>query len=456
MNKSEVHTVIAIGLLYVVRMLGLFMVLPVLPLVGDELGGVTPLLIGIAIGAYGLSQAILQIPLGLLSDRIGRKPVIFAGLAIFVLGGLLAGITDNIYGVIAGRFLQGCGAISSTLLALVSDVTRVEYRARAMAVVGMSIGFSFAAALILGPLLAAWSGIAGVFLFAAGAGVVGILLVATMVPASTVRSHNPQVGVSLDLIGDVLGNSDLRRTTAGVFMLHYLLMSSFIVFPLAMRATGTIADADHHWVYFWLLLLTFILMGPFMWFSDRPGATKPMLLAMISVFVVSSLLLSGVNSYIPVLISMGIFFMAFNLLEVIMPALVSKVAPIDQRGTAMGVYSTAQFAGGFAGGGLGGFIVSAWDISFLMYVNAAICIVWFLYSLGLSKPGNYRTVTCRLSGHDQLSASQVADALLSVAGVLDVALIQDERLAYLKVDNDRYDEEQLTALGVPAATVVSH
>jgi len=436
-------------------MLGLFMVLPVLPLVSSkQLHHITPFLVGIAIGAYGLSQAILQIPLGLLSDRIGRKPVIFGGLAMFVIGSLVAGMSTSIYGVIAGRFLQGCGAIASTLLALVSDVTRVEHRTKAMAGIGISIGLSFGVALIVGPFIYRLDGISGVFLFTAVAGLVGIVVVATLVPTPTVRSHNPQTGVSVNLIGDVLGNTDLRRTQVGVFMLQYMLMSSFIVFPIAMRQTGRIPDSEHYVIYFWLVLITFLVMGPFMHLSDRPKYTKPMMLSMISLFLLSSVLLGAVDSFYPVLVSMVVFFMAFNLLEVIMPALVSKLSAARTRGTAMGVYSTCQFAGGFAGGTIGGFIVSRWDISYLMYFNAVICVLWLAYALGLSRPGNFRTVACRLSGSEGLGASAIVDALLSVQGVVDVALLGEERLAYLKVDSDTYDEGQLAALQRPSAEVV--
>lgn len=456
MNKSEVRTIASIGLLYVVRMLGLFMVLPVLPLVSHkQLSHITPFLVGVAIGAYGLSQAILQVPLGLLSDRVGRKPVIYGGLAMFVIGSLVAGFSPSIYGVIVGRFLQGCGAIASTLLALMSDVTRVEHRTKAMAGIGISIGVSFGIALVVGPFVYHFGGISAVFLVTAAGGIIGIIVVATLVPTPTVHSHNPQSEVSLNLISGVLGNNSLRRTQVGVFMLQYMLMSSFIAFPLAMRATGQISDSEHYVVYFWLVLITFIVMGPFMHLSDRPKYTKPMMSSMIGLFLVSMLLLAVLHGFYEVLFGMVVFFMAFNLLEVIMPALVSKVAGAAERGTAMGVYSTCQFTGSFIGGTIGGLIVSRWGISALMYVNAVLCVLWLLYALGLQRPGNYRTVACRLSGTEQLSTSQQIDALLSVEGVLDVALMKEEQIAYLKVDSDDYDADALAALKAPVAQVVN-
>lgn len=456
MSKSEVRTIASIGLLYVVRMLGLFMVLPVLPLVpAKQLSHITPFLVGVAIGAYGLSQAMLQIPLGLLSDRVGRKPVIFGGLALFVVGSLVAALSSSIYGVIAGRFLQGCGAIASTLLALMSDVTRVENRTKAMAGIGISIGVSFGIALVVGPFVYHVGGISGVFYVTAAGGLLGIAVVALLVPTPAVRSHNPQSEVSVNLISHVLGDASLRRTQVGVFMLQYLLMSSFIVFPLAMRNTGQISDSEHYVIYFWLVLITFLVMGPFMHLSDKPKYTKPMMLSMIGLFLVSTLLLADLKGFYAVMFSMVLFFMAFNLLEVIMPALVSKVSAVGERGTAMGVYSTCQFAGGFVGGTVGGFIVTHWGIAYVMYVNAALCALWLVYALGLARPGNYRTVVCRLAGTEQLSTSQLVDGLLSVDGVLDVALLKQERVAYLKVDSDNYDADALAALQTPTVQVVN-
>lgn len=451
MTKLEIRAAAAVGLLYIVRMLGLFMVLPVLPLVAPDIAGATPFLIGVAIGAYGVSQACLQIPLGMLSDRYGRKPIIFAGLAVFVLGSLIAGLSDSVGGIILGRFLQGCGAIASTLLALVSDVTRVEHRGKAMAIVGISIGASFGLALILGPYLATLGGIEAVFLFSAAAGLLGMLVLLTAVPTPLIRTHNPQSNLNIARVTSVLADPGLRRTSVGVFMLHYLLMSSFIVLPGAMRMIG-IADEDHHWLYFWLLLGAFVLMTPLMWLSDRPRFTRMLMLVMIGGFVTSTIVLSGAVNYYVVLGAMLLFFMAFNLLEVILPALVSRMAQAGDRGTAMGVYSTAQFAGGAAGGIVGGLLISEWDMAHLMYANAVACGMWFLYAFGMSRPGNYRTVTCPIKESDTASASQVADALLSVQGVVDVALVMEEKLAYLKVDADHYDKNALAAIGasIPA------
>ena len=432
-------------------MLGLFMVLPVLPLLVDEIAESTPFLIGIALGVYGLSQALLQIPLGQLSDRFGRKVIIAGGLVIFIIGSLVAALSENIYGIILGRFLQGCGAIASTLLALVSDVTREDNRSKAMAIVGMSIGASFGVSLVLGPWINGIFGIKGIFLGTALAGVLGLAILIFVVPTPVSRHLDPQTHLDINRLRGVLGQRGLGITTLGIFILHFLLMSSFVVFPSLMQGTGEIATTDHHFIYLSILIITFVLMGPFMWLSDKAGYGKILMLVMILCFIAASGILSQLRAYYPVLGAMVLFFMAFNLLEVILPSLVSKLAPAGSRGTAMGVYSTAQFAGAFMGGAVGGYIIQSWDIADLMYVNIGICLLWFVVGLGLPNTGNNKSMTFSLSGFGQASDKKILDALLSVEGVIEAAIIDsegpgDREFAYLKVDADHLDTEALERL----------
>ena len=356
------------------------MVLPVLPLMVDSIEAATPFLIGLALGAYGLSQAVLQIPMGIWSDRFGRKRIITAGLVVFIFGSLIAGLSDDIYGIILGRFLQGCGAIASSLLALVGDTTRSENRSKAMAIVGMSIGASFGIALVLGPLINVHFGVSGLFLITAGLGSLGLLLVATFPKDG---ENLPKEALGLQDFKSVLLARGILRTTFGVFALHYLLMSSFVVFPLLMIGTGEIELDDHHLYYFTLLLVTFVLMSPLMRMSDKPGRAVPLTLGMIAAFMVANLILVFRHDFYAVMLGMWLFFMAFNLLEVILPAIQSRIAPSAQRGASMGIYSSAQFAGAFFGGAMGGLIVSGWEITYVLSVNALICAVWFWVSIGL-------------------------------------------------------------------------
>ncbi len=447
MNNQELRTAVSIGLLYLVRMLGLFMVLPVLPIAGRELDFATPALIGLALGIYGLSQAVLQIPMGLLSDRFGRKNIILAGLCLFVAGSLVAAFSDSIHGVIAGRFLQGCGAIASSLLALMSDLTRVDNRSKSMAIIGISIGASFGLALVTGPLIHNLFGLQGVFLFAALAGLAGILVLITVIPSPTVKSHNLESVLASDRIGSVIRDSGLMRLNVGIFMTHYLLMASFIVLPLIFESTGAIPQEKHHVYYFFMLLGSFVLMTPLMWMSDNPRFAKSILSFAILTCLSSMVLLGTTANYYTVLVATTLFFMGFNLLEVLLPSRVSKMAGAGSRGTAMGVYSTSQFAGIFAGGTVGGMILSVSDISTLMYANATLCLFWLFMSLSLPKLGDIASRTFSYDDSCQLSANQIVERLLSLRGVIDVVLIEEEKTAYLKVDNGEFDDRELMVVG---------
>jgi len=307
-------------------------------------------------------------------------------------------------------------------------------------------------ALVTGPLLLGYAGLSGLFIFSALTGVLGILVLYGLIPTPRVLVRNLDASLTRDRVQEVISNADLQKMTLGVFMLHYLLMSGFLVFPVLLLATGEFDTTDFSGVYLGLLVATFVLMGPFMWLADRSGLTKGMLLGMIGLFAVSMLLFATVSSTTLVLASMMLFFMAFNLLEVIMPALLSRAAPAGARGTAMGVYSTAQFAGAFAGGAVGGLLLSTGDMAYLLYFNAMACMVWFAVSWRLKKTGNLASKVFHLGQNRDLSANAVADALLSLDGVLDVAFVNDDKIAYLKIDKDRLDEKALAALehGEPA------
>ncbi len=392
MTSREIKATLSIGLLYVVRMLGLFMVLPVLPLVADQISGATPFLIGLALGAYGVSQAILQIPMGIWSDRFGRKRIIILGLIVFVIGSVIAGVSEDITGIIIGRFLQGCGAIASSLLALVGDVTEPNNRTKAMSIVGMSIGASFGIALILGPLINVHLGVSGLFLVTAGLGGLGILVAMSFRGKSEQQSSDVW---RLSAFKQIVKDAGLLRATFGVFALHYLLMSSFVVFPLLMAGTGQVSPDIHHYYYLGLLVVTFVLMTPLMRMSDKPGAAVPIALAMISLFVMANFVLALDRHFYGVMLGMVLFFMAFNLLEVVLPAIVSRIVPGQLRGSAMGIYSSAQFAGAFVGGALGGLIAGGWDITYVLWVNGLICIVWLCVTIGLGKI----VKSCESGGH---------------------------------------------------------
>ncbi len=434
-----------------IRMLGLFMVLPVLPLATPGIEGATPFLIGLAIGIYGLSQGILQIPFGMLSDYLGRKQVIALGLALFVLGSFVAGQADGIYGLIVGRFLQGCGAIAGTLMALMSDLTRVDQRSRAMAVIGMAIGGSFGLALVLGPLISGSFGISGIFNITGILGIVGLLLLFWLIPSPRVMSVNLDSTVEGGRLAAVASDLALWRINISVFCLHFLLVSAFSVFPRMLNAVGAVSGSEHAFHYLVLLLVSFVLVAPFIWLVDRVRDIRPILLTMVALCLLSFFLLSApapsapasTSVYLTIMIAIILFFMAFSLLEVVLPAQLSKLSGAGYRGTSMGVYTSCQFLGIFAGGLVSGWILSNADTSALMYANIALGVLWFGICIGFPKLGRVGSRTIRFSNLRGLSPKDSVEALLSVTGVIDAVIIESEQVAYLKVDEQVFEDGYL-------------
>lgn len=383
MTPLERRTVSSLALLYSFRMLGLFMVLPLLALYAVDLPGADPFTIGLALGVYGLSQAVLQIPLGWLSDRVGRKPVIIAGLLIFALGSAVAATADSIYGVVAGRALQGMGAIASTIMALVADLTREEQRTKAMAMVGMSIGMSFAVALVLGPVVAAAGGLDAVFWFTALLAVAGISIVALLVPTPETGLVHRDVGARQGLFAKTLRDANLMRLNFAVFSLHFILMALFLLVPgLLLDVAGL--ERDRHWlVYLPALLLSIAGMVPMMILAERKGRLREMFRLAIVLLVVAMALMAGTDYAPAVYVGMCLFFVGFNYLEATLPSLVSKMVFTGGKGTALGIFATCQFLGAFAGGAVGGWLMKtagSWAMVAFCIALAAMWLAVFLPS----------------------------------------------------------------------------
>lgn len=382
MTALERRTVSSLALLYSFRMLGLFMVLPLLALYAADMPGATPAMIGLALGIYGLTQALLQIPFGWLSDQVGRKPIIIGGLALFALGSVVAGMAESVEGIILGRTLQGAGAIASTVMALVADLTREEQRTKAMAIVGMSIGLSFAVALILGPVVASAGGLSAVFWFTALLALIGILIVVLLVPSPEATGmEHVDVGTRFGLIGRSLRDLSLQRLNFGVFALHFILMACFLVVPGFLEQTVGIGRDDHWMVYLPALVLSIAGMVPLMILAERGGKLHQTFLAGISLLLVAVAILGFTVNAMVFYGALWLFFVGFNYLEATLPSLVSKVVFAGGKGTAMGVYSTCQFLGAFAGGAVGGWVLQQAGVGALIWVCMGLASLWLLLVL---------------------------------------------------------------------------
>ncbi|WP_421683559.1 MFS transporter [Stutzerimonas urumqiensis] len=442
MSARETRAAGALALVFAFRMLGMFMVLPVLATYGMDLEGATPALIGLAIGAYGLTQALLQIPFGVLSDRIGRLPVIYVGLLVFAAGAALAASADSIWGVIAGRILQGAGAISAAVMALLSDLTREQHRTKAMAMIGMSIGLSFAVAMVVGPLLTSAFGLAGLFWVTAGMALIGMGLVA-LVPRAQTHLRHRESGVARQAFGSTLRHPDLLRLDFSILSLHAVLMASFVALPLALVEQGGLAKDEHWWVYLTALLVGFFGMVPFIIYGEKKRQMRRVLLGAVAVLLLCELffLLFG-SSLAALVVGIVVFFTAFNLLEASLPSLISKVAPAGGKGTAMGVYSTSQFLGAALGGVLGGWFYQLGGLGLVFGGCALLCLLWLGVVLRMAEPPYVTSLRLPLTA-GALGLADLPARLRAVPGVTDAVVVPDEQAAYVKVDSQQLDRAAL-------------
>ena len=437
--SSEVRTVASLALLYAFRMLGLFMVLPILVLYGQDYQGATPFLLGLALGVYGLSQALFQIPLGLLSDVVGRKPVIVGGLVLFAVGSVVAATSSSVEGLILGRFMQGAGAIASAIMALVADLTSEKNRTKAMAASGASIGLSFSLAMILGPGIAAVGGLAGVFFLSAGLAVIGIVIVYRLVPTPVRANSHRDSGAIPVLLLSTAKNLQLLRLNFGIFSLHAILMACFVALPEFLESELSLARSDHWKVYLPTMLLAFVIMLPLMMLAEKKHQVKFAFLSAVFVLALATYGLSQVPISIGTVVALVfVFFIAFNLLEALLPSLVSKLSPAGAKGTAMGLYSTCQFLGAFIGGATGGWLLETQGISAVFIFCSGLIALWLLVAAFMSPP-KYLTSLCLEVGE------QFADvrSVLAVQGVEEALHEPADALLYLKVDKRILDEFHL-------------
>ena len=384
-QASEMKIVGSLALLYVFRMLGLFMVFPIMMIYGDEYVGSTTVLLGMALGLYGVTQAVFQIPMGVLSDVWGRKQVILLGLVLFGLGSVIAAASESIWGLLIGRLLQGTGAIAAAILALVGDLTSEKNRTKAMAVIGASIGLSFAIALFLGPLLATFGGISTVFWASSLFAVVGMAILFGAIPSAPQKSQSSNIAVPA-LLRSTLANRDLLRLNWAIFCLHFVLTATFVLAPLLLEKTG-LPGKDHWHYYLPIMLIAFIGMLPFMFLAERKQKMKLVMLLAILSLIASECILHFYGGYRSGwIVALLWFFVAFNLLEATLPSLLSKQAPVGSKGTAMGVYSTCQFLGAALGGIVGGLMFDGFGSVGVVTSCVVLCSIWFVSAFWLRFP----------------------------------------------------------------------
>ncbi|MEO1889307.1 MAG: MFS transporter [Cycloclasticus sp.] len=447
MNDEEKRASLGLAGIFSMRMLGLFMILPVMSLYTEDLDGMTPLLLGLAISVYGLTQALLQIPFGLMSDRFGRKRIITIGLLLFVAGSIVAAMSTTIYGIILGRALQGSGAVAAAVMALAADLTREQNRTKIMATIGISIGISFGIAMVIGPVLASIVGLQGIFWFTAILAVVGIVILHKVVPQPKKLTVHKDAEPIPALMGKVLRDGQLLRLDFGIFCLHLVMTAMFVVLPLLLRGKLGIPAEDHWMVYLPVLGLSVIAMVPFVIIAEKKRKMKAVFVAAVATLSVASYGLYVLNDGLWGMVAMlFVFFTAFNLLEATLPSLISKIAFAGGKGTAMGVYSSSQFFGAFCGGLMGGFVWSSYGMANVFLVCAVVLFIWFVVALGMESPRHMSSLLKHIEIETDAQAKEITDKLLAVKGVLDVGISVDDSTAYLKVDNDLLDEEELDAI----------
>jgi len=449
MSRFERRVAFLLAGIFSTRMLGLFMILPVFALYAQEIEGYSPFLVGVALGIYGLTQALFQIPLGMLSDRIGRKPVILGGLVIFAIGSVVAAMADSFSGIIVGRALQGAGAIASAVMALAADLTREEHRFKVMALIGISIGASFGLALVFGPVVHAWAGLSAIFWLTALLAVLGLILVLTKVPQPAVSRFRRDAGVELNWISQALHDAQLLRLDLSIFILHFILMASFVVIPVMLNSQMDSGVGSHWQVYLPVLLLAMLAISPLLFMVEKKNKVKQVLIGAVVIIILSQLGISWLgSSFVGLVLMLWLFFTGFNLLEAMLPSLVSKVAPAAHKGTAMGAYSTAQFLGIFFGGLIGGWTAGQWGSESVFLVNAGLAFVWLMFIWRMPQLQYHSSYMLNVGMMADEAAKGLADELSQIEGVIEALVIAKEGVAYLKVDMAQLDIDALHVYSV--------
>jgi predicted MFS family arabinose efflux permease len=384
---GESRAVLSLAILLSFRMLGLFMIYPVFAIYAKTFHYATPTLIGITLGIYGLSQGLLQLPLSALSDYLGRKPVIIGGLVILAFGSIVCAVTHNIYLLAMGRALQGAGAIGSTIMAAAADLTSLQTRTKAMAVLGSTIGLSFALALILGPLINNWFQLSGIFWFTAACALLGIIIVCFSVPKIPKHPIN-QTPALPNGIKHIIFKGDISKLNFSIFLLHALFTASFTTIPLLLANFDVLSSAQWK-IYLPILMGAFLICMPIIILAERKKYVKQTLLISIIFMALSELGFYFSSQKIFLLSALLLFFITFTLLEAFLPSLVSKLVSPHQRGKALGIFATFQFLGIFVGGAAGGLLQTHYHRLSVFYYAAVMCLIWALFIMKMKQPATF-------------------------------------------------------------------
>lgn len=450
MTSTERRASLGLAAIYGLRMLGLFIILPIFALYAKDLpGGESHLLMGIALGAYGLTQAILQIPAGWMSDRYGRKPIIYGGLLVFALGSFIAASADNIYWVIFGRVVQGAGAINAAVMALTADLTREEHRTKAMAMIGMTIGITFSLSLILSPLLSGVLGMHGLFALTGVLALAAMAVVHFVIPDPAITRFHSDTEASSNKFAEVLTNRDLLRLDFGIFSLHAILMSVFMQVPFVLQADGL--NVSQHWqIYLPVMLIAFVLMVPPIVIAEKKAKMKQVFVGAVVLALAAQLLLMfAQHSLWGVAAALLLFFTAFNVLEATLPSLISKIAPLAAKGTAMGVYSSVQFLGAFFGAAAGGALMQMVGGNAVFVFSIVLLLLWLIVASGMKPPAAVRTKMYHLEQMSDEEGAQLQRQLAQQQGVREAMVVAAEGMACLKVEMQGFDEAAVEQLVMP-------
>jgi MFS family permease len=443
MTRLELRAGVSLASIFALRMLGLFLILPVFAVSARKLpGGDNLTLIGIALGVYGLTQAALQLPFGMASDRYGRKRVIIIGLLIFAVGSFVAAMAQDIWFTIFGRALQGAGAISAAVTALAADLTREQHRTKVMALIGSSIGLMFALSLVAAPAIDALVGLPGLFALTGLLALAAILMVVEVVPEPPPPQHAHLEPVPFR---DVLLHPQLLRLNLGILVLHFIQMAMFVVVPGAIISTGGLPVSEHWKVYLPVVLASFVLMLPPIFYAERRARIKPVFVGSIFVLLLAQGgFLFGSGRFNALVANLVVFFVVFNILEASLPSLVSRIAPPQAKGTALGIYNTTQSLGLFLGGAAGGVLAQHFGPAGVFGVGIALALLWLVFAVTMQAPAVVALREFFIRPH--IDIETVQERLAALPGVREAVVEPEKRMAYLKVNLERWDERRLRQL----------